>query len=92
MPDDDPDLTELGPLCRPMMKGWLRLNVHKIVTYIAPCGRKLSTIEQVYKYLQVTKAYQDLDIDNFTFDNNVECMRECKTVKSNSDILSTVRK
>lgn len=42
--------------------------------YRAPCGRRLRNIQEVHKYLRMTKS--DMSVDLFDFDYRVHCLAE----------------
>jgi len=75
----------------PIALGWQRqLSKHKQggrrrVSYIGPCGRRLRSMEEVHRYLRMTKT--ELEIDFFNFDwwlhvfNEFKPAREFCTIK-----------
>lgn len=77
-----------NPLLVPLLNGWLRListksNVSRIVAqtksifYVAPCGKRLRTIEDCELYLSLTNSL--LTSDMFSFDLNVKPNREFRS-------------
>lgn len=84
------NLNCVGLLIRPILLGWNRTvaKKRKSITYIAPCGKSIRSIDGVYQYLIETNS--PLAIDNFTFDQMVDCFRECITVTDTKYILSEV--
>ena len=80
-----------NPLLIPIMLGWERqVSKHKQggrrkVFYLAPCGRRLRTLEEVHRYLRTTSSL--LEIDFFNFDwwlhvfNEFKPAREFCTIK-----------
>lgn len=78
---------EESMLSRPLLKGWKRENDGGI-SYISPCGKIFKNIKAVYEYLIATNS--ELDIDSFTFNSGVDCLRMCKTVCDKRHIKSEV--
>lgn len=66
-----------GPLVQPIVIGWRRIR-KRGVFYIAPCGLSMKSIDEICRYLDVTKC-QLLGVDNFCFERNVDCLREYVT-------------
>lgn len=75
-PDDIDAYKGTNPLEIPTYCGWRREIVKdrpgrkKIVFYVAPCGRRLRSIEETNRYLTFTKS--KLTIDLFCFDSFVQ--------------------
>ena len=68
-----------NPLSIPMLWGWARevMNIKQpIINYRAPCGRRLSNIDEVHGYLCMTGS--KLGVDLFSFDILVQCFKEFK--------------
>lgn len=65
------DMKGENPLIIPMKLGWQRQiakfnnNGRRQVFYIAPCGRRLRSLEEVHRYLRVTKSNLEIDFFNF---------------------------
>lgn len=70
-------LWEYGPLIRPLISGWRRIN-KRVVSYITPCGLSMRNLHAIKQYLSLTKC-QQLDVDDFCFDRRVHCLREYVT-------------
>lgn len=71
------------PLAKPLITGWERRiqvrskkNKQKIIAYMTPCAIILNSINEVREYLRKTKC--DLNVDNFDFDPNINCLEEYK--------------
>ncbi|XP_049838962.1 uncharacterized protein LOC126284229 isoform X1 [Schistocerca gregaria] len=68
----------LSHLSEPMLHGWTREKVkhsdYVSVYYRAPCKRRLRNIEELHKYLLLTKS--KLTVDQFDFDHWVRCFTE----------------
>ena len=68
------------PLSKPILKSFERKVIKKarrVVEYTAPCGRTLSSMEEVHQYLQLTQC-KNLQVDNFDFDvrlNVLQCFK-----------------
>lgn len=82
----------LSPLLQPLLFGWRRqfvkicrktVNRYEIY-YSAPCGRRLGTIEDVFKYLLMTES--NLEIDCFSFELSVMVTHEWEPFKKIVDI------
>ncbi|XP_069953644.1 histone-lysine N-methyltransferase eggless isoform X3 [Cherax quadricarinatus] len=77
----------LSPLLYPLLFGWHRQIVkqrRKTVSrneiyYVGPCGRRLRTIEEVFRYLQETES--SLEIDCFSFELNIDVSHEWEPFK-----------
>jgi len=60
-----------NPLLIPLMLGWDRqIAMHnnrglRKVFYLAPCGRRLSTLQDIHKYIAVTGLKLEMDFFNF---------------------------
>lgn len=67
-------LSKFGPLMRPMIMGWKRVS-RTMVTYVAPCGISISSMNDLKTYLAVIDC-KTFDVDNFCFDTQVDCFRE----------------
>ena len=74
-------ILDVNPLSIPMRCGWSReigkqrnsaRNV--IVFYRAPCGRRMRNMDELHRYLRITKS--ELGVDLFCFDNRFDCFRE----------------
>ena len=78
-------MKEFTPLLIPIRLGWSRqLTKHKnqgcrIIFYIAPCGRRLRSMEELHTYLRVTSNL--LEIDFFTFEWWVRVYQTFKPTK-----------
>lgn len=66
-----------GPLIRPLLIGWRRIN-KQLISYITPCGLTMRNFCDIKRYLNVTEC-QLLDVDNFCFERRVDCLREYVT-------------
>ena len=74
-------------LIAPLYNGWHRFICHKstdknasknkTIVYIAPCGKRLRTIEECDEYLNLTNSL--LTTDMFSFDWNVKTNQEFKS-------------
>ena len=59
------------PLLIPVALGWERqISRHKLagrrkVFYLAPCGKRLRSLEEVHRYLRTTKSAMEIDFFNF---------------------------
>ena len=68
-----------GILSKPLLNGWERA-IYKLkqkrsaVTYTAPCGRRIRNMEELHKYLRLTK--NALNVENFVFDPECGCLTE----------------
>ncbi|XP_055385314.1 histone-lysine N-methyltransferase eggless [Condylostylus longicornis] len=73
-----------GVLSKPLLNSWER-SIYKIknkktsVVYRTPCGRNLRSIEEVHKYLRLTR--NELNVENFVFDPDVGCLNEYQVKK-----------
>ncbi len=75
-----------NPLLIPILNNWQRqmcFSTKKSIAYIAPCGRRLRSIDECYSYLIKTES--NLTIDMFTYDTLIDVTRE---FKSNFKILN----
>ena len=69
----DEKLKNFSPLLIPIILGWKRQitkrqNMGKrSVYYVAPCGRRLRNIKEVFLYLRVTHSALEIDFFNFDF-------------------------
>lgn len=67
-----------NPLVLPQLHGWqrhiTRCKAKKIVIYRSPCGRRLRNMEELHRYLRVTKS--NLSVDLFDYDSWVHCFSE----------------
>lgn len=72
------NLKRYGPLALPMIMGWTRSTVKRTVGYTTPCGKVMRNINDLRRYLQNTKC-QLLDVDNFSYDHRVDCLRGYET-------------
>ncbi|KAF7994847.1 hypothetical protein HCN44_004319 [Aphidius gifuensis] len=73
------DLKGFSPLSIPLLCGWNRQlckysKGKKVEIYQAPCGLRLRNLEEVHKYLRVTKSTMSVDL--FDFDHWVHCLAE----------------
>ncbi|XP_045118672.1 histone-lysine N-methyltransferase eggless-like isoform X3 [Portunus trituberculatus] len=82
----------LSPLLQPLLFGWRRqfvkicrktVNRYEIY-YTAPCGRRLGSIEDVFKYLLMTES--NLEVDCFSFELSVMVTHEWEPFKKIVDI------
>lgn len=75
----DLNLKNVAQLVKPLLCGWRRVShIHGTkIHYVAPCGRRLYHLSDLYEYLQVTQCY--FDVDCFSFER-LNCLNEC-TVK-----------
>lgn len=73
------NLATYSPLSKPLLSGFerqickTRFN-KKFVLYRAPCGRRLRDMDEMHRYLRMTRCV--LNVDNFTFDPLVHCLAE----------------
>lgn len=71
-----------NPFLIPIILGWRRLltkhrnHGRRTIFYLAPCGRRIRTLEEILKYLRITECL--LEIDFFTFDWWVHVYNEFK--------------
>ncbi|TRY76583.1 hypothetical protein TCAL_09221 [Tigriopus californicus] len=71
-----------NPFLIPILLGWRRLltkhrnHGRRTIFYLAPCGRRIRTLEEILKYLRITGSL--LEIDLFTFDWWVHIYNEFK--------------
>ncbi|ROT61434.1 putative histone-lysine N-methyltransferase eggless [Penaeus vannamei] len=85
--DNMTDHKGLSPLLYPMMFGWYRHIVKQRrrtmgrneVYYVAPCGRRLRSVEEVFRYLLDTES--NLEIDCFSFELAVDTSHEWEPFK-----------
>lgn len=72
---------DVNPFSIPMRWGWSReigkqrnsaRNV--VVFYRAPCGRRVRNMDELHRYLRITKS--ELGVDLFCFDNRFDCFRQ----------------
>lgn len=76
------DLTAFGPLARPLIIGWRRTFKRKIV-YSTPCGREIKTEYELRSYLVDVRCH-GFDVDNFSFEREVDCLRQYDRMDANS--------
>lgn len=72
---------DVNPLSIPLRCGWSREFAAQrktartvIVIYRAPCGRRMRNMDELHRYLRITKS--ELGVDLFCFDSRVNCFRE----------------
>lgn len=72
------NLHSYSPLAKPLLSGWERQifknKLKKSVVYRAPCGRRIRNMEELHRYLRLTKNV--LNVDNFDFDCAIHCLAE----------------
>jgi len=67
----EPEHKLINPLLIPMVLGWERqVSKHKLggrrkVFYVAPCGRRLRSLDDVHRYLRTTQSAMEIDFFNF---------------------------
>lgn len=70
------DLSSFSPLSKPLLSHWERQIVrqrnYRFVVYKAPCGRRLRDMNEVFRYLNTTKCF--LNVDNFDFDPSIQVL------------------
>ncbi|MCL4140090.1 UNVERIFIED_CONTAM: hypothetical protein GTU68_049228, partial [Idotea baltica] len=70
-----------SPLVKPLLLGWNRevstvkkRTIERMVcNYVAPCGRRLRSLEEILMYLRLTKS--SLEVDFFTVDKDISLRR-----------------
>lgn len=82
----------VSPLMKPILRNWRR-QISKerkrtvsrnIISYTAPCGRRLRSIEEVFRFLRLSES--DLEIDFFSFDFAIDPTNEWEPAKKNVQI------
>ncbi|KAJ8687450.1 hypothetical protein QAD02_023244 [Eretmocerus hayati] len=73
------DLRGYSPLSIPLLCGWNRQickfpKAKKVIVYQAPCGVRLRNMEELHRYLRITKC--PMSVDLFEFDHWVHCLAE----------------
>lgn len=73
------DLKGYSPLSIPLLCGWNRQlckfpKGKKVTLYQAPCGVRLRNMEELHKYLRITRS--PMSVDLFDFDYWVHCLAE----------------
>lgn len=85
---------ETAPLFKPLLLGWNRqicyqkknkITPKKLCNYMAPCGRRLRSLEEILMYLRLTKS--QLEIDYFTIDPEIKLAREWVPFAKYFDVL-----
>nr|CAD7392358.1 unnamed protein product [Timema cristinae] len=68
----------VNPLWIPIICGWRREIIHfrtkRVIVYRTPCGRRLRRMDELHRYLNVTRAH--LGVDLFDFDHWVHIAAE----------------
>ncbi|KAL7647262.1 UNVERIFIED_CONTAM: hypothetical protein RMT77_002520 [Armadillidium vulgare] len=89
----------VSPLLKPILRDWRR-QISKerkktvsrnVISYVAPCGRRLRSMEEVFRFLRLVES--DLEIDFFSFDIAIDPTNEWEPAKKNiflSDISSGI--
>ena len=73
------DLRGYSPLSIPLLCGWNRQlctfpKGKKVIIYQAPCGVRLRNMEELHRYLRLTKS--PMSVDLFEYDYWVHCLAE----------------
>jgi hypothetical protein len=67
-----------NPLSKPLLCGWARITQkvkgRKEIVYKAPCSRILRNMQEVHRYLRMTKS--EMTVDLFDFNHMVRCLAE----------------
>lgn len=71
-------LKRYSPLALPMIMGFERIVQSRKVTYTTPCGKIKRNMYDLRRYLQEIEC-KLLDVDNFSYEPQVDCMRMYKT-------------
>ncbi|KAK7864464.1 hypothetical protein R5R35_011697 [Gryllus longicercus] len=75
---DSTQIRRYNPLVLPQLHGWqrhiTRCKGKKIVVYRTPCGRRVRNMEELHRYLRVSKSV--LSVDLFDYDSWVHCFAE----------------
>ncbi|XP_045620247.1 histone-lysine N-methyltransferase eggless isoform X1 [Procambarus clarkii] len=77
----------LSPLLYPLLFGWHRTIIKQRrktqskneICYVGPCGRRLRSIEEVFRYLRETES--NLEIDCFSYETNIDVSHEWEPFK-----------
>lgn len=80
-------LSEFGPLLQPMILGWRR-DSRSTVSYTTPCGKSIRNPDELKTHLEKIEC-KTLEVDNFCFDRQVDCLRGWRTTLR--AVLSQVR-
>lgn len=81
---------ECSELLKPMLLGWHRQK-KRLIRYVSPCGKTLQHMFEIHRYLKRIKC-KLLDVNNFSFDRNVDCLRTSETYSDAKYILNDVNK
>jgi histone-lysine N-methyltransferase SETDB1 len=72
------NIANFGPLQKPLLTCWERQVVSyknsKWIIYIAPCGRRLRNMDEIFNFLKITNCF--LNVENFDFDYSMQVLSQ----------------